>query len=148
MGRTGKFAEDVPEYFGTSATEHVATKFIEQEQVSLERKQAKVWFFYCSLPAGKQTTMPPAKRVKSGAGSRSQAAPVRPTPSDSEGNSEFASLAKQHWLKSSKRSTRVKVKNDVLKHEIWDALEKEGFPFKSLLTLESLQALERYEFSF
>lgn len=88
--------------------------------------------------------MPPAKRVKSSAGLRSQNALGRPTAGDLEGDSEFAALAKQHWLKSSKRTTRVKVKNDVLKREIWDTLEKEGFPFKSLLVLEGLQILERY----
>jgi intron-binding protein aquarius len=88
--------------------------------------------------------MPPAKRVKSSAGLRSKGAPGRPTADDLEGDSEFAALAKQHWLKTSKRSTRVKVKNDVLKREIWDTLEKEGFPTKSLLALEGLQLLERY----
>jgi intron-binding protein aquarius len=59
------------------------------------------------------------------------------------GEGEFASLARQHWLKKSKRNTKVKVKNDVLKREIWDAIEKDGFQFKSLLALEGLQTLER-----
>jgi intron-binding protein aquarius len=31
----------------------------------------------------------------------------------------------------------------VLKREIWDTLEKDDFPPKSLLALESLQTLER-----
>ncbi|KAK0646107.1 P-loop containing nucleoside triphosphate hydrolase protein [Cercophora newfieldiana] len=93
--------------------------------------------------------MPPAKRVKSSAKSSAAARPAagseRPTTEDVEGESEFATLARQHWLKATKRSTTtVKVKNDVLKREIWDALEKDGFPLKSLLVLEGLQTLESY----
>jgi intron-binding protein aquarius len=91
--------------------------------------------------------MPPAKRLRSSAPSRQQAAPARTASGDNaqdgEGEGEFASLAKQHWLKTSKRTTKVKVKNDVLKREIWDAIEKDGFQYKSLLALESLQTLER-----
>lgn len=87
-------------------------------------------------------TMPPAKRIKSSAdSSRAQSSANR---SDSDAEGEFASLAKQHWLKKTKRATKVKVKNDVLKREIWDALEKDGFQFKSLVALEGLQTLERY----
>ena len=92
--------------------------------------------------------MPPAKRVKSSAkGSATARPPVasseRPTTEEVEGESEFATLARQHWLKSTKRTTKIKVKNDVLKREIWDTLEKDDFPPKSLLALESLQTLER-----
>ncbi|KAK4124003.1 P-loop containing nucleoside triphosphate hydrolase protein [Parathielavia appendiculata] len=89
--------------------------------------------------------MPPAKRVKSSADSRPNAGPSgRPTIDDLEGESEFASLARQHWLKTPKQAAKVKVKNDVLKREIWDALEKDNFPLKSLLVLEGLQTLESY----
>lgn len=92
--------------------------------------------------------MPPAKRLRSTAASRSQGTSARPASSDNasegDGEGEFASLAKQHWLKKSKRATKVKVKNDVLKREIWDAIEKDGFQFKSLLALEGLQTLESY----
>tara|TARA_R110002060_G_scaffold45344_3_gene56663 strand:- start:23 stop:379 length:357 start_codon:yes stop_codon:yes gene_type:complete len=57
----------------------------------------------------------------------------------------FAELAQAHWLKpSKKKATKVKVKPDVLKNEIWDVLEKGDFSFKSLLVLENLQILERY----
>jgi len=59
----------------------------------------------------------------------------------------FVQLAKQHWLKptTSKRPvTKVKVKADVLKEQIWDVLEKEDFQFQSLLLLENLQLLESY----
>ncbi|KAK1983856.1 intron-binding protein aquarius [Colletotrichum cereale] len=98
--------------------------------------------------------MPTAKRQKKS--SEAQAAPStrsrtkatgdRPTVADIEGESAFAQLAKKHWLKTtrSKRAATVKVKNDVLKQEIWDVLERDGFPYKSILTLESLQTLESY----
>lgn len=60
--------------------------------------------------------------------------------------SSFAELAQAHWLKpSKKKATKVKVKPDVLKNEIWDVLEKGDFAFKSLLVLENLQILERYD---
>ncbi|KAK0637250.1 hypothetical protein B0T17DRAFT_567791 [Bombardia bombarda] len=90
--------------------------------------------------------MPPAKRVKSSADARPNAGSGRPTTEDLEGESEFANLARQHWLKTtkSKRAGKVKVKNDILKREIWDALEKDDFPLKSLLVLEGLQTLESY----
>lgn len=92
--------------------------------------------------------MPPAKRVKSSANADKgpTAGSGRPTTQDLEGDSEFANLARQHWLKTTKRAdeVKVKVKNDVLKSEIWDALEKDGFPLKSLLVLEGLQTLERH----
>ncbi|KAK1659407.1 intron-binding protein aquarius [Colletotrichum godetiae] len=98
--------------------------------------------------------MPTAKRQKKS--SEAQATPStrsqtkatsdRPTVADIEGESAFAQLAKKHWLKTtrSKRAVKVKVKNDVLKQEIWDVLERDGFPYKSILTLESLQTLESY----
>ncbi|KAK5653132.1 hypothetical protein OQA88_9231 [Cercophora sp. LCS_1] len=88
--------------------------------------------------------MPPAKRVKSSAAQRQAASGGRTGNDDGEGESEFATLARQHWLKTTKRPAKIKVKNDVLKREIWDTLEKEDFPLKSLLALESLQTLESY----
>lgn len=89
--------------------------------------------------------MPTAKRLKkSDAKSKSRDTEPRPTIADLEGESEFAQLARQHWLKTTKRTTRIKVKNDVLKRDIWDVLEKNGFPYKSLLVLEGLQTLESY----
>ncbi|KAL2020353.1 hypothetical protein VTK56DRAFT_8482 [Thermocarpiscus australiensis] len=89
--------------------------------------------------------MPPAKRVKSSADSRPNIGTSgRPTVEDLEGENEFATLARQHWLKTPRQPAKVKVKNDVLKREIWDALEKENFPLKSLLVLEGLQTLESY----
>jgi intron-binding protein aquarius len=88
--------------------------------------------------------MPTAKRLKSGGNAKAKASTARPTTAELDGDAEFAQLAKQHWLKTTRRTAKVKVKNDVLKQEIWDGLEKEGFPLKSLLALESLQILEKY----
>ncbi|KAG6001567.1 hypothetical protein E4U21_004085 [Claviceps maximensis] len=101
--------------------------------------------------------MPKAKRLKgSGAGAAAGAAkagkasnpaPVaeteRPTPAEvDEEEHQFVKLARKHWLKPSKKVTRPKVKNDVLKQGIWDVLEQDGFQYKSLLLLESLQTME------
>ncbi|KAI5868158.1 P-loop containing nucleoside triphosphate hydrolase protein [Durotheca rogersii] len=88
--------------------------------------------------------MPTAKRLKSGSQSKSRETQPRPTIADLEGESEFAQLARKHWLKPTRRTARVKVKNEVLKRDIWDVLEKDGFPYKLLLVLEGLQTLESY----
>lgn len=69
----------------------------------------------------------------------------RPELEDLEGENEWTQLARKHWAKPVK--TR-KVKPDVIKKEIWDVLEKEGFQFRSLLILESLQLLEKSVHSF
>jgi intron-binding protein aquarius len=58
------------------------------------------------------------------------------------GNS-FAELANKHWLKSTKKGAKVKVKPDVVKKEVWDVLEKDDFPYRCLLELENLQILEK-----
>lgn len=86
--------------------------------------------------------MAPRTRVKEAA--KPAVEEVRPTVADVDGEDAFAQLAKKHWLKTTKKSAKVKVKPDVLKNEIWDVLEKESFPFRSLLVLENLQILERY----
>ncbi|KAF4510388.1 hypothetical protein G6O67_002277 [Ophiocordyceps sinensis] len=97
--------------------------------------------------------MPNAKRLKGSGAAKArrpkevgpQADDGRPTPAEvEEEEHEFVQLARKHWLKSGKRVVKPKVKNDVLKQSIWDVLEKEGFHSKSLLLLESLQALENY----
>ncbi len=91
--------------------------------------------------------MPPAKKLKSSRASVPKVSVGRDASATAaagiDEQTEFAQLAKQHWLKPSKRATKVKVKKDVIKAEIWDVLEKDGFPFRSLLALESLQVLER-----
>lgn len=68
----------------------------------------------------------------------------RPTVADLQGETPFAQLAKEHWLKPLKKGSKVKVKPDVLKTEVWDVLEQENFAFKSLLVLENLQILDKY----
>ena len=94
--------------------------------------------------------MPPAKKAKKSASApakaTTKATAKRSANEELDGENEFATLARQHWLKSSRRTTKVTVKNDVLKREIWDPLEKDGFPLKSLLALEGLQTLERYAY--
>ena len=55
----------------------------------------------------------------------------------------FAQFAKENWLKLSKKGSKIKVKSDLLKTEVWDVLEKENFAFKPLLELENLQILEK-----
>ncbi len=91
--------------------------------------------------------MPTAKRFKSNARAAKSKENVtpRPTVADLEDENEFAQLAKKHWLKPTTRKTaKVKVKNDLVKNQIWDVLEKDGFPYRSLLVLEGLQTLESY----
>lgn len=90
--------------------------------------------------------MPPAKKLKSLTASKAKAGRIAAEPPVavvSDGDTAFLQLAKQHWLKGGKRATKVKVKNDVIKDGIWAVLEKEGFTFKSLLSLETLQIMER-----
>ena len=66
----------------------------------------------------------------------------RPELEDLLGENEWTQLACKHWNKHMK--TR-KVKPDVIKKEMWDVLENEGFQFRSLLILESLQLLEKFD---
>jgi hypothetical protein len=86
------------------------------------------------------TTMAP--RTRGNVEVRQDADNGRPTIADLQGDGHFALLAKQHWLKSTKKTTKVKVKPDVVKKEIWDVLEREDFSYRSLLILENLQILE------
>lgn len=88
--------------------------------------------------------MAPKTRVKETA--RQEEVETKPTVADGEGDDAFAQLARKLWLKpAGKAAKAVKVKPEVLKKEIWDVLEKEDFPYLSLVTLEKLQLLERYE---
>ena len=66
----------------------------------------------------------------------------RPTIVDFQGENDWAKLAQQHWSRPTTKAR--KVRPDIVKNEIWDALEKEAFDFRSLLILENLQILERY----
>ncbi|KAL8774528.1 MAG: hypothetical protein Q9209_000901 [Squamulea sp. 1 TL-2023] len=65
----------------------------------------------------------------------------RPELEDLEGENHWTQLARKHF---NKPVETTKVKPDVIKKEIWDVLENEGFQFRSLLMLESLQLLENY----
>lgn len=58
-----------------------------------------------------------------------------------ERENEWTDVARKHWSSTGKSR---KVKNEVVKNEIWDVLENEGFPFRSLFILENLQLLERF----
>ncbi|KAI9167360.1 RNA helicase aquarius [Paramyrothecium foliicola] len=97
--------------------------------------------------------MPNAKRLKkSGAAQASEPLKPqpdsnreRPTPAEVEEEEHaFVQVARKNWLKPGKKAAKPKVKNDVIKQNIWDLLEREGFQYKSLLLLESLQTLETY----
>lgn len=96
--------------------------------------------------------MPNTKRLKGSGATKAQkpsdaprdAAKERPTPAEVEEEEHpFVQLARKHWLKPVKKPAQPKVKNDVLKQGIWDVLERDGFQYKSLRLLESLQTLER-----
>lgn len=65
----------------------------------------------------------------------------RPTIDDLTGDNQFAQLARKHWLGKTKQP---KVQQNVVKEDIWDAVEKEAFAYGSLLLLEQLQLLEKY----
>jgi len=92
--------------------------------------------------------MPTAKRLRKGAASKLRDAPTasnsHPTVADLQGENDFAKLASKHWLKPTKSMAKTKVKNDVVNKDIWAVLEKDSFPYKSLVTLEGLQTLEGY----
>lgn len=68
----------------------------------------------------------------------------RPTVADLQHEGLFTELARHHWLQSNQRTTKVKVKNDLLKNEIWDVLAQNDFQYRYLLELDNLQILERY----
>jgi intron-binding protein aquarius len=67
----------------------------------------------------------------------------RPTNANLQEEAPFAQFAKENWLKPTKKGSKVKVKQDLLKSEVWDVLQKENFAFQSLLVLENLQILEK-----
>jgi len=63
----------------------------------------------------------------------------RPTVVDFREDSPWVKLAKANWLDTKVR----KVKPDVVKKQLWDPLEAEGFTSRSLLILENLNVLEK-----
>lgn len=70
-----------------------------------------------------------------------QSLDYRPTVSDFQEENRWVSLAKTHWLQQTKVP---RPKQDVIKKDLWDPLEAEGFPLRSLLILENLHILERF----
>ncbi|KAJ5222527.1 uncharacterized protein N7469_008767 [Penicillium citrinum] len=64
----------------------------------------------------------------------------RPTVVDFREDSPWSKLAKAHWLDVKVR----KVKPEVIKQQLWDPLEEDGFTNRSLLTLENLNVLEKF----
>ena len=65
----------------------------------------------------------------------------RPTVEDFRDDNQWVKLAKASWLGA---SNTPKIKQDIIKKDLWDPLEAEGFNLRSLLTLENLNVLERY----
>lgn len=93
----------------------------------------------------KSTTRPRPAPVYQDQGQSSaamaQSLESRPTVVDFREDSPWVQLAKAHWLE-----TKVhKVKPDVIKQQFWDVLEAEGFSSRSLLILENLNILEKYD---
>ncbi|KAM0334028.1 hypothetical protein ACHAQA_001048 [Verticillium albo-atrum] len=97
------------------------------------------------MPTAKRQKKSTAAQPKDQAQSQSASIGDRPTVSEIEGENEFSQLARKHWLKpTKKKAAAVKVKNDVIKKDIWAVLERDNFTDKSLLVLEGLQTLESY----
>lgn len=59
-----------------------------------------------------------------------------------EASPSWAQLAEEHWKSESSGTRRVRA--EVVKSEIWDVLEKNGFESRDLTELENLQLLEQY----
>lgn len=55
---------------------------------------------------------------------------------------QWQSLAEKVWASKTSKSRKVRV--DVLEKEVWDRLEDQQFEYASLLSLESLQLVERH----
>jgi intron-binding protein aquarius len=64
----------------------------------------------------------------------------RPTVVDFREDNPWVKLAHAHW--SDAKKVR-KVKPEVIKQQLWDPLEAEGFTNRSLLILENLNVLEK-----
>ena len=59
---------------------------------------------------------------------------------DMQSDNHYVQVARENWLAE---SLPGKVRQDVLKRDIWDVLESEHFRFGSLLVLENLQMFEQ-----
>lgn len=88
---------------------------------------------------------PPAPNHTNGTVPIMTSSNARPTLEDLHGNNHYAEVARKYWLKKTKAT---KVLPKVIKEELWDHLENDGFAYGSLLILETLQVLEKYETSY
>ncbi|RPA71567.1 hypothetical protein BJ508DRAFT_367698 [Ascobolus immersus RN42] len=70
----------------------------------------------------------------------------RPSISELHGGHPLAQAAQRLWIEPEVKKGKKKGKFDsnVVKTEIWDALEREGFRYRSLLLVESLGGLEKF----
>jgi intron-binding protein aquarius len=66
---------------------------------------------------------------------------ARPTVADLHGENPFAQVARDNWTNS---QGPPKIRQTVVKDDLWDPLERDGFPYMTLLILENLQLLEKY----
>ncbi|KAE9984695.1 hypothetical protein BLS_001690 [Venturia inaequalis] len=69
------------------------------------------------------------------------ASSARPTIEDLHGDNHYAEVARKYWLSKTKTT---KVLPKVINEELWAHLETDGFAYRSLLILETLQLLEKY----
>jgi intron-binding protein aquarius len=70
-----------------------------------------------------------------------QSLDTRPTVVDFRDDSLWVQLAKAHWSNVKVR----KAKPDVIKKQLYDPLEAEAFNSRTLLILENLNVLEKYD---
>jgi intron-binding protein aquarius len=70
-----------------------------------------------------------------------QSLDTRPTVVDFRDDSPWVQLAKAHWSNVKVR----KAKPDVIKKQLYDPLEAEAFNSRTLLILENLNVLEKYD---
>ena len=63
----------------------------------------------------------------------------KPTVDDLRGNNTYARIAQREWLEKTTPQVQAKVVD-----EVWNLLDKDGFPFRDLLVLENEQMLEQY----
>ena len=61
---------------------------------------------------------------------------------EGEKETRWRELAAENWSKPTQKPR--KVRNDFLKSKIWDVVEQEGFEYRTLWLLETLQLLELY----
>jgi intron-binding protein aquarius len=65
----------------------------------------------------------------------------RPSAQDLQEGNRWVDTAQKLWLGA---GDVKKIRQDVIKRELWDSLEEENFAPRSLLILENLHVLEKY----